>query len=267
MPILTNPFVDVVNGMNGIQTRPVGLSQPLQQRYNARQAAMYITMQTVMTKVTGMLAPGEKIINLMPMTNEQNSAAATDGIMGMYAAKTAPAKRYLHEQDSLRGNRLMVFTTTRILFFIVIEFLDDDSAYFSYPYSSLKAIQLSERHMSIPASRPAKQAKQAAPAGKQPPFWQREHLSWYVLDFQTTDNHVFTESLTAANGALFKHNSLTIPGMRDIEITAHPTRNTRFDAVMSNGAMQWRLMMGCLLVWFVPAGLYLLWLLLHQLLG
>ncbi|WP_225048337.1 hypothetical protein [Lacticaseibacillus kribbianus] len=362
MPILSNPFVEVVNGMNGIKTRPVGLTDYLQQRYNARKASLYITMQQVLAKVTKMLEPGEQIINMMPMTNEENSAMATDGVMGMYAPKTDDTKQYLKAQDSLRGNRLMVFTTTRILFFTVIEFLDSDTAYFSYPYDHIKKLQLAERSMNYLTQKPvntqlkmpgaagkksgvgpAKAAGQAAAAdaeaAKREPeqgpesekiepgagagaatqsadasaaptpdaqssaaaptqataakprrrglvdsiaqatgaadgglvnaqkTWQRENRMWYVLDFQTSDGNVFTESLTKLNGEQFKRNLLTIPGMQDIEVTEHVTRNNRFEHIASNTSLQARAMIGCMTVLIVPVTIYLIWMCIQTILG
>ncbi|WP_461224734.1 hypothetical protein [Lacticaseibacillus suihuaensis] len=343
MPILSNPFVEVVNGMNGIKTRPVGLSDYLQQRYNARKASLYITMQQVLAKVTAMLAPGERIVNMMPMTNEENSAMATDGVMGMYAPKTEDTKQYLKAQDSLRGNRLMVFTTTRILFFTVIEFLDRDDAYFSYPYDHIKKLQLAERSMNYLTQKPVNtQLKMPGTAGKntaagtaaddksaQAPVagaaavelgaaedesnpgpdaeatdatdqaaaaakprrrglvdsiaqatgsadgglvnaqktWQRENRMWYVLDFQTSDGNVFTESLTKLNGEQFKRNLLTIPGMQDIEVTEHVTRNNGFENIASNTTLQARAMIGCMTVLIVPVTIYLIWMCIQTLLG
>ncbi|WP_262315895.1 hypothetical protein [Lacticaseibacillus parakribbianus] len=360
MPILSNPFVEVVNGMNGIKTRPVGLSDYLQQRYNARKASLYITMQQVLAKVTAMLEPGERIVNMMPMTNEENSAMATDGVMGMYAPKTEDTKQYLKAQDSLRGNRLMVFTTTRILFFTVIEFLDNDAAYFSYPYDHIKKLQLAERSLNYLTQKPVNTqlkmpgaggqtdaaksatagksgqvpeadapaaergataasttqaaettrvadtaaaapgtASAAAPADASPApqaaakprrrglvdsiaqatgsadgglvnaqkTWQRENRMWYVLDFQTSDGNVFTESLTKVNGEQFKRNLLTIPGMQDIEVTEHVTRNNGFENIASNTTLQARAMIGCMTVLIVPVTIYLIWMCIQTLLG
>ncbi|WP_179396160.1 hypothetical protein [Lacticaseibacillus absianus] len=244
MAILSNPFIHVVEAMNGTPTRPVGLTTALTQRYKAREAALYITMHQVMAQVGTLLTPGERVVNLMPMTNEANSGVATDGLMGMYAPKNAAAKQYAAAQDSLRGNRLWVFTTQRLLFFTVIEFLDDPGAYQAYPYARIRRMKLAERHISIPGNAH---------------FWQRTRVSWYAVDFQTEDGNIFTETLTPANAALLKRNLLQLPAMADIELTDGVTRNNRWDAVMSNSALHGKLLMGFFWVVAIPFLLWLTW--------
>ncbi|WP_125706121.1 hypothetical protein [Lacticaseibacillus daqingensis] len=241
MPILSNPFIEVVNAMNGIPTKPRGLTSALQQRYKAREAAMYITMHQVLAQVTDLLAPGEQLVNLLPMTNEANSAAGSDGVMGMYAPKMTTAKAYVAAQASLRGNRLLVFTTRRMLFLVVIEFLDDPTAYFSYPYTHIQAMKLKQRRMSIPGNHH---------------FWSRETITWAVVDFQTTDGNIFTETLTSANAALLKRNLLEIPAMADIVITDHVTRVRRLDYWLSNVNLQVRLGLGCFGLIMLPPLVY-----------
>lgn len=204
MPILTNPFVKVVNEMNGIPTTVTGLEDTpeLNARYKAREASLYISMQQVLSQVATLLAPDEEILSMMPMTNEENSAYATDGVMGMYAPKSQKAKDYIKSQSSLRGNRLMLFTNQRMIFFVVIEFIDDPTAYYSYAYDQIKHIKFKQHRMSIPGAKP----------------WQREYLSWYGVDFETADRHIFNEVLTSANGKQFQRNLVAIPGMRQIDI-------------------------------------------------
>ncbi|WP_204122408.1 hypothetical protein [Lacticaseibacillus mingshuiensis] len=256
MSTLANPFTRVIADLNGVPARPLAEASmtELDRIRKRKEAKLYITMQQVMAQVTDLLAPGEQLINLMAMTNEQNSGMATDGIMGMYAPKSQRAKAYIKEQASLRGNRLMAFTDRRIIFFIVIEFLDDPTAYFSYKYSDIKAIALREKHLNVPSD---------GTRG----FIHRKTVSWYFLDFQTADGHIFSESLTEANGALFKQNLLTIPGMADIEVSRRITRRNKFDFVMSNVSLGWKLLLGLLAVVFLPVLYELVKLLIHALIG
>lgn len=221
MPILTNPFVKVVNQMNGIPTTVTGLEDmpELKARYKAREASLYISMQQVLSQVAELLAPDEDILSMMPMTNEENAGYATDGIMGMYAPQTQKAKDYIKSQSSLRGNRLMLFTNQRMIFFVVIEFIDDPTAYYSYAYDQIKAIAFKKHRMSIPGQK----------------FYQRQWYIWYTLDFETPDRHIFNEVLTAANGELFRRNLLTIPGMSQIEIKDHMDRYYKRDNYLSSG--------------------------------
>lgn len=219
--IFSNPFIEVVSNMNGLATKTfVKPATPyLQQKYRERQASLYITMRQILDQVTALLDDDEKIINFMPMTDEQNSQVATGGVMGMYHPKSTAAKNYMHEQDSLRDNRLMFFTNKRMIFFIVIEFLDNAEQYFSYKYSALHNIKL-------------KHHEETTPAGHQ--GLKRVKHSWYTLDFETDDRHVFTEVLTAENGQLFKKNSLTIPAMKHLIVSDKVTRLNMFDLIFSN---------------------------------
>lgn len=221
MAVIVNPFIKVVNSMNGIPTRVSGFdgNQYLQQRFQAREASLYISMHQVMAQVQTLLAPGEKIINMLPMTNEENTGIATDGVMGMYAPQQQATKDYVKSQDSLRGNRLMIFTDRRMIFFVVIEFLDDPKAYYSYEYHELKHVMLKQHKTTIPGAKP----------------WQRAYFSSYRVDFETPERHIFSELLTEENFKLFQRNLLTIPAMADIEITDHLDRSFRRDNWLSSG--------------------------------
>lgn len=221
MSIFTNPFIEVVNSFNGLTNQPTTstLSTEMQQRRQKRTVSMYLTMRTVMAQVQELLAPDEKIINLLPMTDESNSAAATGGVMGMYVPKTDTTKAYMKDQASLRGNRLMVFTNERIIFFIVIEFLDDPKQYFSYNYDQLPSVKLVDKRVSFPSNEN---------------FWKRAYMHYYSVDFETSDKHVFTEFLTKQNGELFKQNLLTIPGLANTQVTNGVTRANKFDYLFSN---------------------------------
>ncbi|WP_179394368.1 hypothetical protein [Lacticaseibacillus absianus] len=216
MPSTTNPFIRVVNGMNGLPQRPLAQTPMTfrQKLYRKRMAALTVTMHQVLEQVGALLEPGETLVNMLPMTNEANSAAATDGLMGMYGVKTEQARDYVTTQASLRGNRLMVFTDRRIIFFIVIEFLDDSQAYYSYPYSALDWVML----RADPAPGAAGQAM----------------INPYTLDFETADRHVFTEFLTPENAQMFKENLLRIPAMANIRLSDHVHRRRRWDQFASN---------------------------------
>lgn len=240
MAVILNPFIKVINSMNGIPTQVSGFdgNQFLQQRFQAREASLYISMHQVMAQVAKLLAPGEKIINMLPMTNEENAGIATDGMMGMYAPKQQATKDYVTSQSSLRGNRLMIFTDRRMIFFVVIEFLDDPTAYYSYEYRELKHLMLKQHTTTIPGAKP----------------WQRAYFSSYHVDFETPERHIFSETLTEDNFKLFKHNLLTIPAMGDIEITGKMDRSWRRDNWLSNWHF-WAYLFGGLIVFALLATL------------
>lgn len=243
--IFSNPFIEVVSNMNGLTTKTfVKPATPyLQQKYRERQASLYITMRQILDQVTALLDDDEKIINFMPMTDEQNSQVATGGVMGMYHPKSTAAKNYMHEQDSLRGNRLMVFTNKRMIFFIVIEFLDNTEQYFSYKYSALHAVKLKKHSQVIPTDHKG---------------LKRVTDTWYTLDFQTDDRHIFTEILTPENGNLFKKNVLTIPAMQNIVLTDKVTRIKKLDLFFSNAAGQYSFFMWLGIIYFGGLTLFFL---------
>lgn len=228
MAILTNPFVDVVNAMNGFNIKYVDKPTPeLRRIYQARRMSLEIALQRVIKQATALLAPDEKIINLLPMTNEDNSAAATDGVMGMYAPHTQAARNYIKSQDNLRGNRLMIFTNQRIIFFIVVEFIDDPSAYFSYRYENLQHIKLKKHKTSVPKGSEYSHV-----------FTGREYSYWYTFDFETADGHIFTEILTRRNAWLVKKNLLEIPGMQHIDVSDKVVRHQLLNMLLGNVNMQ-----------------------------
>lgn len=250
MAILTNPFIDVVNSLNGLSTPPIPRqeSDTLADIRRQREVALFITMHQVLDQVDQLLAPGEKIINLLPMTNEDNSGYATDGVFGMYVPQTEATKDYRDAQFSLRGNRLMVFTDRRIIFFIVIEFLDNPKQYFSYEYTHIKYVKLAAKRV---------RAEDPKHLGKP------QYYGYYSFDFETTDKHVFTEFLTQENGELFKHNLLTIPGMKDIQIGDKVKRFTLFDQMFSNTSLSYKiaLIVAVILVGGNLLGAFINWLL------
>jgi hypothetical protein len=217
-----NPYVAVIDQMNGFPDK-TDLSQvnaELRAAYQVREASLYLMMQQVLTKLKAQLRPEEMIVNLMPITNENGSQAATNGYMGMYAAKSTAGEKYIKTQKNLRGNRLLVFTDQRMIFLILVEFIDDPSQFFSYDYDKIKAIKLNEHR----ASEPAELARP----------WKRKHYKWFTLDFQTDDLQVFTETLDVKNAKLFKRNLLTIPKMKTIEISQYVRRKNVFQFIFSN---------------------------------
>lgn len=218
----TNPFIDVVRQMNGddVQQRLDENSPELSATFQMKQAKMYITLSDVLVKLKKVLAPGEQIINLMPFSNENAANTGNNGLGGMVAVRTQAGRDYIRQQHSLRDNRLLVFTNQRMLFLVLVEFIDNPQQYFSYPYDQIKAIKF-------------KKHRASAPKKDQTP-WQRQHYAWYTLDFQTEDDHVFTEMLDGYNAQLFKQNLLTIPGMQTIEISQHVHRRRVFDWLFSN---------------------------------
>lgn len=217
-----NPYVAIINQMNGFpdQTDLSDADPQLRINYQARQANLYLTMQAILAKLKQQLRPEEMIVNLMPITNENSSQTATNGYLGMYAAKSDQAAAYIKAQRSLRGNRLLVFTDQRLIFLVLVEFLDDPTKFFSYDYDKIKSIKLKEHK----ASEPGELARP----------WKRKHYKWYTLDFQTDDLQVFTETLDVTNTKLFKRNLLTIPGMQHIEVSRYVRRKNVFQFIFSN---------------------------------
>lgn len=218
----TNPFIDVVRQINGDDhQRQLHEDSPeLGTIFQMKQAKMYITLSDVLIKLKNILASGEKIINLMPITNENASNTGNNGLGGMVAVHTQQGRDYIRQQNSLRDNRLLVFTNQRMIFLVLVEFIDNPQQYFSYPYDQIKKIKFKKHRASKPK-------KDQAP-------WQRQHYAWYTLDFQTEDDHVFTEMLDGYNAQLFKQNLITISGMQTIEISQHVHRRRIFDWLFSN---------------------------------
>lgn len=212
---LTNPD-------NTILVKP---DQELTPREKARlmyQTKMHIQLEEIILELKKELSEAEEIVGYMPFTNRDNSAIATSGVMGMTYAKTAAAQQYRDNFTDLRGNRMLIFTNERIMFMVIIEYLED-GLFYSYPYESIDAIRLEERHVKF----------------FDWSLWKdhflptRGQTTWYVLDFQA-GNRIFTETLMPQDLKRFESLIAQIPPLQQVIIDDKVHRNTKFDYVFSN---------------------------------
>ena len=101
----------------------------------------YIFFQELMTEIQSLLDKDETVQGYLPLSTSGNLAISNQGIAGLSYARTERAKQYVVQFNDTRSNRLFVFSEKRILFLVIIDFLDDQT-YFSYPYSSSPAFSL-----------------------------------------------------------------------------------------------------------------------------
>ena len=134
-------------------------------------------LRLVVAKTIALKKDEEAITCFIPLTNSKNSGFGSAGYTGMYIPKSQESKRYLNEFSDLRGNRLLVITTHRIIYLTVIEFLDDDSQYISYDFSNVKAMNLQPRKIE-------KSIKITS-----------ENNSYFVLNIATLNGHVYSDIL------------------------------------------------------------------------
>ncbi|MGY3749151.1 hypothetical protein [Vagococcus acidifermentans] len=191
----------------------------LQKKELFQQTQQYIIVREVLDDLADQLEQGETIAAYFPITNEENSSFTGTGLMGMMYVKTDKGKAYRDQFNDLRGNRLLVLTDRRMIFLVILEFIEN-RLYYSYPYDSLPGIQLEKQRAGFFNWQSVRQA-----ASRQ--------TEWYVLDFQS-DNHIFHEILTVKEGALFLETARSIPALRDIVINNEVHRTNRFDYVFSN---------------------------------
>ncbi|WP_314067596.1 PH domain-containing protein [uncultured Vagococcus sp.] len=218
-----NIFKQAVNNMYQRQTITPNDTHELtaeEKKQLFTQTQMYIQLEEIVDDLSKDLARGEEIAGYIPFTNEGNSAVATSGIMGMTYVTTAKAKKYRDNFHDLRGNRLLIFTNQRMIFTILIEFLEE-RRYYSYPYDKIQAIRF-EKHAIGYFDRPK---------GKFLP--KRQKTYWYTLDFQSQTN-IFTEVLQLSEVKKFQELVDTLPALKAITIDENMHRDTPFNYLFSN---------------------------------
>ncbi|ALS38256.1 hypothetical protein ABID30_000045 [Enterococcus rotai] len=226
---MVNPFKAVINQINKDITTSKNKELNTQQKRNLfNQTKMYIFLQDFIEKMKPYLEDGEEIHAYLPMTNDgQNASVVGLGLLGMYHPESEEAKAYVKDFNDLRGNRILIFTDQRMIFTTIIEFLDHRT-FFSYPYTTIKAITLKENKMnyfdwddSFPPKRVA--------------------LYTYTFDFESED-HIFSELLGQHDADILKRQLLEIPALQTILVTRKVYRERRFDRVVNNPVLAYRLM-------------------------
>ncbi|MGX7200002.1 hypothetical protein [Enterococcus nangangensis] len=132
-----NSFKAVVNGHLDVAEK-----KQLFQR-----TKMYILWQELQELLKDELNTDEEIRYALPITNESNSAVMNSGLLGMTYARSPRAREYVDTFLDLRGNRLLLFTQERIIFLVVVEYLEE-GLYYSYPYTSIDQITLQYQKIS-----------------------------------------------------------------------------------------------------------------------
>lgn len=179
------------------------------------QTKFYILLQDIKERISGELAPDERVEGYLALTLQGNSAVMNAGIMGMAYAKTEAARDYVDTFHDVRGNRLMIFTNTRMIFLTVVEFLEDNT-YFSYPYDTIHSIYLKQREDAyLDTNRKTKKFK------------------WYFLDFQSGER-VYDEVLNEQDVQIFMEMWEKIPAMKKIPRGKTVWRKNTLDRIMSN---------------------------------
>lgn len=194
------------------------------------QTKMYIFLQDFLKKLTPYLEEGEVIQAYLPMTNQENTAVATGGIMGMAYAREPEARAYVENFHDVRGNRLLVFTNQRMLFVVIVEFLEE-RLFYSYPYDSIQSILFKKHKIGY-------FDWSAATIGAI-----RKQTHYYTLDFQAGD-HIFTEMLAEDDGVIFQRQLETVPALQGILLGEKVQRERKFDLVFSNASLQLKLLYG-----------------------
>ncbi|WP_239644548.1 PH domain-containing protein [Enterococcus crotali] len=209
---MINPFKIVINQLNNeIRADSKKELNAQQKKKLFNQTKMYIFLQDFIEKIKPYLEEDETIQAYLPMTNDgQNVSAVGLGLLGMYHPESEEAKAYVKDFNDLRGNRLLIFTDQRMIFTTIIEFLDQKT-FFSYPYTTIKAITLKENKTSYfdwDDSFPPK----------------RVALFSYTFDFES-ENHIFSEMLGQRDADILKRQLSDIPGLKEIFVTTKFTAN------------------------------------------
>lgn len=95
----------------------------------------------VINKIKHILEKEEKIILLVPVTNERNGSCFSDGSYGWYAASNKEAINYSRIFKDTIGNRLLIFTNKRLVFINLIRFIDNYDHH-NYLYGDIEDIKI-----------------------------------------------------------------------------------------------------------------------------
>lgn len=225
---MINPFKIVINQLNNeIRADSKKELNAQQKKKLFNQTKMYIFLQDFIEKIKPYLEEDETIQAYLPMTNDgQNISAVGLGLLGMYHPESEEAKAYVKDFNDLRGNRLLIFTDQRMIFTTIIEFLDQKT-FFSYPYTTIKAITLKENKTSYfdwDDSFPPK----------------RVALFSYIFDFES-ENHIFSEMLGQRDADILKRQLSDIPELKEIVVTTKIYRKRTFDRIVNNPVLAYRL--------------------------
>lgn len=196
-----------------------------------------LILADILNRLEAALDKNERILRLLPLTDTENTANLTTGLMGFETVSTPEAKRYVKLFNNVRSHRILAFTSKRILLVFPVQLLEDRS-FFSYFYSDIKAIMLRRNKKGIIESI-------------------RKDLEWYVLDFQA-GNHIFTETLTRDAKNNFVQIIESIPAAKEIPIAKHVVRSTFFDRVVNNFETFIKLGYAANVFWFALLAVFVL---------
>lgn len=181
-----------------------------------QRAKMHILMQDIFETMKDELREGEEIVDYMPFTNGENSMVFTSGLLGgMYAATTDATKNYVKDFHDVRGNRVLLFTSDRIILFFVIEFLGE-KRYQSYWYEDLPTMTLHEkverfRYFDVDQKK-----------------FVKSQGSTFTLDFQTTKGNIFIESVSEKEAQKIQRIMRQIPKAQFTNMGRKHRRNSIF---------------------------------------
>lgn len=203
------------------------------------QSKYYILFQEIKTKLQPQLEQSEEIMGYLPMTNEGNSGIMTSGLMGMGYARNKQARNYVTTFHDTRGNRLLIFTSTRLIFLTVLDFFEMNH-FSSFAYDKIKGITTKKWSIRYRDEK-----------------HQRQTVNWYFLDF-AADTKIFSEVLTEKEMMLFKNNWQNIEKMKSIPETRKVLRNQKMDMVFSNVKIWFSLLQGVNVLFIILAILLIL---------
>lgn len=176
----------------------------------------YIFFQDLLQDVKKKLAEDEEIRGFLPMNIAENLAATNQGINGMGHARTEKAKKYVKNFNDTRGNRLLIFTDRRMIYLIILDYLEEGT-YYSYPYKDIRSIYLESGQVSY----------------RDPKGFKKQEETWYAVDFQA-GIHVFAEMFTEKDAEVFKENWRAIPEFNKIPQSKRIYRSKLFDRIVNN---------------------------------
>lgn len=191
----------------------------------------------------------EEILGTFPLTNEKNSAVLSTGYLGMNYVRKPKAKEYAALFKSLRGNRLLMFTTKQVIFLTVIEYLEE-GLYYTYPYEKIENVHLMAYRIGMfnMRSTEPKVLEMAKNGGN----------TFYLLDI-FADGHYIEEIFSPKEATELLDCFKDIPQLKE-KVNRKPGiyRKRKWDRIFANPILALRFGQWSNILWFVLLGIVLI---------
>lgn len=182
-----------------------------------KEAKLYLFIRDLLQDLESHLEDGEKAEIYMPITPGSSSGLFNAGGMAFSYVKKPKSQEYTRLFNSLRENRMLIFTDRRIIFFTVLDYLEEQ-LFFSYPYEDIRTISIKKDESSYFDTEDSMKKKK---------------MKWYYLDFEVGQN-IFSEHLDDKQMEFLMRKFSGIEGMKHINFSDKIQRKKMRDYLLGS---------------------------------